>query len=238
MPIGEAAKFLGVSIQTLRRWDKAGVLSAFKPSESGNRYYKEEALIAFLNEGKKVNIVELGKKWARVSKAPLLSKEYWCPGRDIFQARLQTFQVHAKQSELNEQSSLLTAIIGEIGNNSFDHNLGNWRDQQGIYFAYDLKKLTIILADRGQGILATLKKVKPSLKTHKQALQIAFTEIISGRAPESRGNGLKFVRKSMHQLPLNLHFQTGNALFTIEMEQESFSEEESNIRGCFVHISL
>ena len=47
------------------------------------------------------------------------------------------------------------AVAGEIGNNSFDHNLGNWADMIGIFFYYDEKTHTIILADRGQGVLVT-----------------------------------------------------------------------------------
>jgi hypothetical protein len=60
--------------------------------------------------------------------------------------------------------SLLTSVAGEIGNNSYDHNLGQWPDIPGIFFAYDLNKKQIALADRGVGILETLRKVKPELK--------------------------------------------------------------------------
>ena len=45
--IGKAAKMLGRSIDTLRRWDKYGVL---KPSMriNGIRYYSHEAIERFL----------------------------------------------------------------------------------------------------------------------------------------------------------------------------------------------
>jgi hypothetical protein len=36
--------------------------------------------------------------------------------------------------------------------------------------------------------------VVPGLTDHQQALAIAFEQIVSGRHPEHRGNGLKFVR--------------------------------------------
>ena len=46
--IGDAAKILGVSVQTLRRWDKEGKL---KPVRIGKeRRYKEEDLVKFLGE--------------------------------------------------------------------------------------------------------------------------------------------------------------------------------------------
>ncbi len=57
--------------------------------------------------------------------------------------------------------------------------------------------MTIIIADRGRGIMETLKKVKPGLANDMDALTVVFTERISGRAPEARGNGLKFVYENI-----------------------------------------
>lgn len=42
--IGEAAKLLGVSIQTLRRWEKSGYLVSKRGSEGQTRYYDLEQL--------------------------------------------------------------------------------------------------------------------------------------------------------------------------------------------------
>ena len=64
----------------------------------------------------------------------------------------------------------------------------------GIYYGYNLEQRQIVLADRGLGILKTLQQTIPGLSGHKEALHIAFTEIVSGRAPEKRGNNLKYVR--------------------------------------------
>ena len=97
--------------------------------------------------------------------------------------------------KLKDYFSLIVSVAGEIGNNSYDHNIAHWPDIPGIFFGYELKKNQIALADRGLGILETLKRVKPELKDFKEALQVAFTEIISGRTPEARGNGLKYVRR-------------------------------------------
>ncbi len=98
--------------------------------------------------------------------------------------------------------SLLTSVSGEIGNNSYDHNLGQWPDMSGIFFGYDLNKKQIVLADRGLGILQTLKRVRVELKDHESALKVAFTEIISGRKPEARGNGLKYVKNVISKNPI------------------------------------
>ena len=98
-----------------------------------------------------------------------------------------------------ETVSLITAIVGEIGNNSFDHNLGNWPDMPGIFFSYTIRNKEVVLADRGQGILKTLKRVRTELTNSSAAMRVAFTETVSGRYPEARGNGLKFV-KSIERL--------------------------------------
>jgi hypothetical protein len=107
--------------------------------------------------------------------------------------------VSASKSEAD--SALLTAVAGEIGHNCFDHNLGQWRDEPGCWFDWGSiscangTALWILVADRGQGIRASLERVDPSLGTDQQALDAAFSRILSGRSPEKRGNGLKFVKQ-------------------------------------------
>ena len=121
-----------------------------------------------------------------------------CSTRDTFQARLDSFyRVLLKCDEMVNEVALLIAVIGEIGNNCFDHNLGQWRDVAGCWFAQvqDRSHWWIALADRGQGILASLRRVDGTIATHQAALEIAFRRQLSGRAPEQRGNGLKFVRR-------------------------------------------
>lgn len=75
----------------------------------------------------------------------------------------------------------------------------------------DLSARVIILVDRGQGVLATIKRVRPRTPDDKSALLTAFTEIISGRYPEQRGNGLKYVKKVMDENNLYLEFYSGRA---------------------------
>jgi hypothetical protein len=137
------------------------------------------------------------------------------PTRDVFRARLDRFYREAVQASWRESdSALLTAAIGEIGNNCFDHNLGQWRDAPGCWFEWgafpDKPVWWILIADRGQGIRASLGRVDPSIKTDQQALDVAFTKILSGRSPEKRGNGLKFVRNIVNgDSPRGLLFLSG-----------------------------
>ena len=48
--INEAAKFLGVSIDTLRRWDKSGKLKATRQQKNGYRYYPRETIELYLQD--------------------------------------------------------------------------------------------------------------------------------------------------------------------------------------------
>lgn len=125
-------------------------------------------------------------------------KDYLCETRDVFQARLDGLLTRLlKQFKSSSEIPAFVAVAGEIGNNCFDHNLGQWKKSVGAWFDYHINAsgAWIVIADRGVGVRATLKRVVPSLKTAQQALDVAFHQVISGRSPERRGNGLKFVRE-------------------------------------------
>ncbi|MEK7524723.1 MAG: helix-turn-helix domain-containing protein [Patescibacteria group bacterium] len=214
--IGEAAKLLGVSIQTLRRWDESGKLSSFRPTQISHRYYRREDIELFLND-----LIIIGKNWAKNKNATEPLDIYYCKTRDVFEGRLVRLQNElAKVAGLENIFPLIVSAAGEIGNNSFDHNLGIWPDVPGIFFGYDLARKKLILADRGQGILQSLKRVRPNLQTHEEALLVAFSEVVSGRAPEARGNGLKFVRKVVTENPLSICFQSGSAELVLKQNQK------------------
>ena len=60
-----------------------------------------------------------------------------CSTRDLFQARLDTMYRELIARSLDDsEAALLTAVAGEIGNNCFDHNLGQWRDIHGAWFQH------------------------------------------------------------------------------------------------------
>lgn len=176
----------------------------------------------------------MAKKW--VSDPPTEPEsEYYCPDSLVFKTRLNRLENGlSKIDEIKNTFSLLSAIAGEIGNNSYDHNLGNWPDVRGIFFAYDLNKKQIVLADRGLGLLKTLRKVKPELKNDAEALQVAFTEIISSRMPEARGNGLKFVRQVISDNQYKLVFYTGNSQLSMTGKSADLTIKNSDFdyHGC------
>lgn len=154
-------------------------------------------------------------QWVTATTSQVVPNEWYAPTRDIFQARLETFLSRIQKS-VGDRAYLLTAIVGEIGNNSFDHNLGQWRDIPGIFFADDINKKVIVLADRGQGVQQTISRVMPKIITDEEALMVAFTQVVSGRSPERRGNGLKFVAQIIKQRGWSLTFQSGNAELTYD----------------------
>jgi len=233
--IGVAAKKLGTSIDTLRRWDVTNRLPSIRSGPSGHRFYRQVDIDLFLR-----NESALANQWAIAPVGIPPSNDVYCQTRDVFQARLETLQ-HMLQGKVSESAvSLVSAVAGEIGNNSFDHNLGNWPDVAGIYFSHDMRNKNIVLADRGQGILATLKRVRPELTDASQALKVAFTEIVSGRLPEARGNGLKFVRAVIIENPFTLKFQTGDASLLLKehVKDLSISQGQEYIRGCIAIIGF
>lgn len=231
--IGEAAELLGVSINTLRRWDESGRLSSVRNKPGGKRYYRRKDIEVFNSE-----LFKLAEEWA-ISGAEF-SKDYYCQDSAVFLPRIAKMTgLMIQNKDAKNLFSQLASMAGEIGNNSYDHNIGKWPDVPGIFFGFDLNKKQIVLADRGVGILETLKRVKPELKDHKEALKVAFTEIISGREPEARGNGLKYVRKIILENPINLIFQTGDAKLTLNGKSSDLNMEtvKQNIRGCLALIS-
>lgn len=242
LTISQASKILGVSIQTLRRWDDSGKLSPVSREATGHRHYLKSDVENYIkNNPRDLFLFKMARNWVTNDLGAEPLSDFYCPDISVFQARLTRIENElGKIKRLNKIFPLISAITGEIGDNSFDHNLGNWPDIRGIFFAWDLDKGKIVLADRGQGILATLKKVKSELTNHQDALRTAFTEMISGRAPEYRGNGLKFVKDVVIANKISLFFQTGDAHLKIGKNDSNINIQKStiNFRGCLALIKF
>ncbi len=233
--IGRAAELIGISINTLRRWDKSGQLRSIRSGSRGHRFYNLSDIKQFTQDQD-----SLARKWVESPQGIEPEAEVYCETRDVFQAQLEKLQSKLGRELPLTTVSLVTAIAGEIGNNSFDHNLGNWPDITGIFFSCSLRERIVVLADRGQGILTTLKRVRPSLSSAREALKTAFTETISGRLPEARGNGLKFVRQVVVNNPFGLYFQTGDAYLYLKQDDKDVAvhQASTSISGCFATIGF
>ena len=239
--ITETAKILAVNAQTLRRWDKSGRLVARrkKTGKISRYYYDENKIEDFLSADFSV-LFKIAHKWGFDQNPFGIPRRFYCPDKSIFKARLSRFEYDLSQSKnFTEIFPLIVAIAGEIGNNSYDHNLGNWPDAPGAFFGYNIDKRKVVLADRGQGLLKTLKQVRPDLASHSEALKVAFTELISGRAPEARGNGLKYVRDVVLNYGFKLFFQSGDAVLNLGRKNKTLKIEKSQdfARGAFALLS-
>ena len=234
LSIGQAAAYLDISIDTLRRWDESGKLLAIRKEGGTHRYYRRRDLELFESDLKKI-----AYDWTQEhSDVP---GRFYCPNSSVFLAKLTSFEsVLMKKPGFEKLYSLIVSVVGEIGNNSFDHNIGKWPDDPGVFFAYDLQKGVVVLADRGLGVRATLRQIRPDLASHVDALRVAFTEIISGRAPERRGNGLKYVREVVMNNPINLFFTSGNAELRLQKEEKELNITKSSImtNGCYVTLEF
>lgn len=234
LTIGQAAEYLGVSMNTLRRWDESGRLTAIKKEGGTHRYYREKDLEVFSSD-----LMRFATEW--IENGTEFPGTFYCPTSSVFNARLTKMEhLLIQKPGFEKLYSLITLITGEIGDNSFAHNLGKWPDTAGIFFGYDLDKRIIVLADRGLGILETLRQVRPELPNHVEAVKVAFTEFISGRAPEKRGNGLKLVREVILANPINLFYTSGDAEVRMQGANKIFRVTRGSnvVRGCLAKIEF
>ncbi len=230
--ISEAAKILDVSAQTLRNWEKSGKLKAER-SIGKQRYYLLKDLKSFA-----LDIKAIGLAWAASAIPPDLPSELYCERQDRFTSRVSRMgsELQRDKNISPELASLIPLIVGEIGDNSFAHNVGNWPDVPGIFYSYDLKKRMVVLADRGRGVKTTLQQVRPSIASDIEALTVAFNEVISGRNPEKRGNGLKVVRNIVQSKEIGLFFRSGIAELSVVVKKPDWiiiSMAKENIRGTY-----
>lgn len=234
--IGKAAKILGVSVQTLRNWEKSGKLRAGR-SKGKQRFYTLQDLNNFA-----LDLKMLGLAWATSAIPPELPSEYYCERADRFTSRVTKMGTELQKAKNVSESmaSLLTLVAGEIGDNSFAHNVGSWPDVPGLFFGYNIDKRVIVLADRGRGVKTTLQQVRPSIVTDIEALNVAFTEIVSGRNPEKRGNGLKVVRGVAESNEIGLLFRSGIGMVNIPLHPGlmQIKMTDGNIRGTYAIIQF
>ena len=75
-------------------------------------------------------------------------------------------------------------------------------------------------------------------KKYLEAVKIAFTKRISGRSPEQRGNGLKFVSETIQQNNWYLYFQSGSGSCLIDGKKVNFIEKSPTITGCLAILNF
>ena len=186
--------------------------------------------------------------WLQMDNIKIAGGRSYNSTRDIFQGRLDHIYQNSLASAIVPLDfPLVVATLGEVGNNAFDHNMGHWRDVPGCFFATAFwdEGFSAAIVDRGQGIRASLSRVDPSISTDQLAVETAFFKRISGRFPEKRGNGLKFVRDAINGRQTRcLICVSGNGFLKLggwnsqlkEIEQEITSRELPPW-GTFIYIA-
>lgn len=123
-----------------------------------------------------------------------------CSYRDEFNARLSRFIAMFKNFGLNESDAQrATALVGELGNNVFDHNLGNWPTTISgcIIVAQhypNTHAIEIAVGDPGVGFYGSLKGAFPDINNDIEAIKLGLAGN-TGRIGEIRGNGLKLIQQ-------------------------------------------
>lgn len=145
-----------------------------------------------------------------------------CYYRDEFNARLTRFISMFQHFGLSpSDSQRATAVVGELGNNVFDHNLGNWPTNISgcIITAQNypiLKRIEIAVGDPGVGFYGSLKAAYPNIKSDTEAIKTGLAGK-TGRIGEVRGNGLKFIQEwTINNFSGQLMIHSGDGLVIVD----------------------
>ncbi|MEK7619922.1 MAG: hypothetical protein AAB413_01640 [Patescibacteria group bacterium] len=185
--------------------------------------------------------------WIQSTQPTEPPSDVYCQTRDIVQARVESVRLTLLDNGWDEATAaLIVAVLGELTSNAFDHNIGQWPDVPGCWFEMTIgeNSISVTVADRGQGVRSSLERVRPGIDDHT-AMRIAFTEHVTGRAPEKRGNGLKFVLNALNELPaFQFTYQSGTAEFLLSGKSDPTSAEFSivnqqmPVRGVIATINI
>ncbi|MSU75311.1 MAG: winged helix-turn-helix transcriptional regulator [Candidatus Magasanikbacteria bacterium] len=221
--------FSGVSPQAVFRQlkkmqIKGQIFKVGKPPKVGYHVYVK-------NMTNQLPLISNAFNWASAITHSEPPADFYCPSSDVWQGRFSRLAPTLIKKNFDPNVvALVVSAIGEVGDNCFAHNAPGWIDTRGCWFEYEINDSTLrcVIADCGRGILASLRAVRPSLNLAREALLTALTERgVTGRAPEARGNGLKFVMSVMGQLTHgSFSLQSGDARFAcvLPLDQTKISE--------------
>ena len=157
-------------------------------------------------------------------ETPNVQEILHCNFRDDFNARLESWirQMFKNFGLSDADEQLATAIVGELGNNVFDHNEGLWpTDVRGAIIVAQnypkIKKIDVTVADPGIGFFGSLRGVEPNPPiTDVEAIKMGLRGI-TGRIGERRGNGLKTIQKwTISKLNGALRIHSGSGLVVVD----------------------
>ncbi|OGC92766.1 hypothetical protein A2876_00200 [Candidatus Amesbacteria bacterium RIFCSPHIGHO2_01_FULL_48_32b] len=154
---------------------------------------------------------------------------YHCNYRDEFNARLEYFIKMFQNFGLDEDDSRrATSLVGELGNNVFDHNSGNWpKNIVGCLIAGQCyprrNEIMISVGDPGIGFLGSLKLAFPELEDDLSAIKKGLSGF-TGRVGERRGNGLRLIQEwTINNFSGKVIIQSGSG--QVEVSQKGLIEQ-------------
>lgn len=144
-----------------------------------------------------------------------------CVASDAFSARLGRFERMFHSFGLDDDLvKRATVLIGELGNNAFDHNLGNWpTNVSGVFIAAQnyskLRRVEVAVGDPGVGFRVSLHNAFPDISNDVEAIKKGLAGF-TGRVGEKRGNGLKVIQHwTVDNFSGTLTIRSGNGLVRV-----------------------
>lgn len=161
-----------------------------------------------------------------------------CNFRDEFNARLSSkIRAMFKNFGMDDnEEQLATSLVGELGNNVFDHNVGSWpTDVHGAIIVAqhypDIKRIEVSVADPGVGFLGSLKLARPSLQKDTEAILLGLSGV-TGRVGEQRGNGLRLIQDwTINKFNGKVRIHSGSGLVEVDKKDGTKERDVHNILG-------
>lgn len=166
-----------------------------------------------------------------------------CATSDEFSARLGRFDRMFHSFGLSDDLvKRATVLLGELGNNAFDHNLGNWpTDVSGVFIAAQnypkLRQVEVAVGDPGVGFKTSLRNAFPDLPNDVEAIKKGLAGF-TGRIGEKRGNGLRVIQHwTVDNFSGTLHIRSGGGLVRVDKTGIA-AAEVANYLGTAAQLTL
>lgn len=183
-------------------------------------------------------IEPLKRREINEKETPNVHEILHCEFRDAFEARLSSkIRIMFKNFGLDaDDEERATSLVGELGNNVFDHNDGQWpTDVRGAIILAQhnptKRQIEVVVADPGIGFSGSLKAVEPSIKSDIEAIQLGLRGV-TGRIGEPRGNGLKIIQDwTINKFDGTVRIHSGSGLVIVDKKDGQRSKTVFSILG-------
>lgn len=194
-------------------------------------YFKKMNLGKILNELSYKDFLKDVYLISEGDEDPNIREIIHCNFRDEFEARLLSkMRMIFKSFGMNENDEpRATTLLGELGNNVFDHNAGSWPMNFGgaiiiIQNYFENRIVEVVVADPGVGFRESLKSHNSNIKSDIEAIKLGLSGV-TGRIGEKRGNGLKLIRDwTINHFNGIVRIHSGNGLVIIDKDGEKERE--------------